>query len=127
MRGGRTRSPMRLTGAVSSGLGRAQVFMAQDHYQTQFKAILENEAWPGTLNVKVDGKDLSKYVALRSLSGVDTLDLADDMKSKDYEEGVSCSYCINKTTAEQRAAFNERQRQVRLAKQRNQKHLGVKM
>ena len=52
---------------------------------------------------------------------------ADDMKSKDYEEGVSCSYCINKNTAEQRAAFNERQRQVRLAKQRNQKHVGVKM
>lgn len=51
----------------------------------------------------------------------------DDMKSKDYEEGVSCLHCIHETTAEQRAAFNERQRQVRLAKQRNRKHVGVKM
>ena len=40
----------------------------------------------------------------------------EDMKSKDYEEGVSCLHCINETTAEQRAAFNERQHQVILAK-----------
>ena len=51
----------------------------------------------------------------------------EDMKSKDYEKGVSCLHCINQTTAEQRAAFNERQRQVILAKQRNQKHIGAKM
>jgi|TARA_B110000046_G_scaffold158811_1_gene170991 UPF0176 protein len=51
----------------------------------------------------------------------------EDMKSKDYEKGVSCLHCINETTAEQRAAFNERQRQVILAKQRNQKHIGAKM
>lgn len=94
MRGGRTRSPMRLTGTVSSGLGRAQVFMAQDHYQTQFKAILENEAWPGTLNVKVDGKDLSTYVALRSLSGVDTLDIADEMKANSELIDVSNTNAI---------------------------------
>ncbi len=51
----------------------------------------------------------------------------EDMKSKDYEEGVSCPYCINETTEEQRAGFNERQRQVTLAKQRKQKHIGAKM
>jgi len=51
----------------------------------------------------------------------------EDMKSKDYEEGVSCPRCINETTAEQRSGFNERQRQVTLAKQRNEKHIGAKM
>jgi UPF0176 protein len=51
----------------------------------------------------------------------------EDMKSKDYEEGVSCPRCINETTEEQRSGFNERQRQVTLAKQRNEKHIGAKM
>ncbi len=52
---------------------------------------------------------------------------AEDMKSKDYVQGVSCPYCINETTEEQRAGFDERQRQVTLAKQRNKKHIGAKM
>jgi riboflavin kinase len=81
MRVWRTRTLMRLTGTVSSGLGRAHVFMAQEHYQTQFKSILENEAWPGTLNVRVAGEDLAAYVALRNLSGVDTLDIDDEIRS----------------------------------------------
>ena len=51
----------------------------------------------------------------------------EDMKTKDYVQGVSCPYCINETTEEQRAGFDERQRQVTLAKQRNQKHIGAKM
>lgn len=51
----------------------------------------------------------------------------EDMKSKEYVQGVSCPYCINETTEEQRAGFDERQRQVTLAKQRNQKHIGAKM
>lgn len=51
----------------------------------------------------------------------------EDMKSKDYEEGISCPRCINETTEEQRSGFNERQKQVALAKQRNEKHIGAKM
>lgn len=51
----------------------------------------------------------------------------EDMSSTDYQQGVSCPHCINETTAEQRAAFNERQKQVTLAKERNQKHIGAKM
>ena len=51
----------------------------------------------------------------------------EDMKSKDYKEGASCPRCINETTEEQRSGFNERQRQVTLAKQRNEKHIGAKM
>lgn len=82
MREGHTRSDMRLTGTVSSGLGRAHIFMAQDHYQEQFKLIIGDVAWPGTLNVQVSGEDLVAYVALRNLSGVDTLDIGEGIKIK---------------------------------------------
>ncbi len=82
MREGRTRTDMRLTGTVSSGLGRAHIFMAQEHYQEQFKLILGDVAWPGTLNVQVSGDDLVAYVALRHFSGVDTLDIDEEIKIK---------------------------------------------
>ena len=51
----------------------------------------------------------------------------EDLQSKDYQQGVSCPHCIDETTEEQRAGFSERQRQVKLADQRNQKHIGAKM
>ena len=89
MRGMRTRTDMRLTGTVSSGLGRAHVFMAQDHYQEQFKLILGDVAWPGTLNVQVNGDDLVAYVALRHLSGVDTLDIDEEIKVRTTDIDVS--------------------------------------
>ncbi|MEE2758471.1 MAG: DUF120 domain-containing protein [Candidatus Thermoplasmatota archaeon] len=80
---------MELSGIVSSGLGRAQVFMAQEHYQSQFKGILGEEVWPGTLNVQVDGEHFAKYVALRNCSGVDTLDIQPDIKAQSEMVDVS--------------------------------------
>ena len=65
---------MELSGKVSSGLGRAHVFMAQPHYQDQFRDILGDKAWPGTLNVVIDKEMFSHYIALRQKSGIDTLD-----------------------------------------------------
>ena len=62
---------MRIEGIVSSGLGRAHIFMSQHHYQEQFKAIIGNSAWPGTLNVSVTGKFLTEYQKLRSSAGLD--------------------------------------------------------
>ncbi|MGB0700465.1 MAG: DUF120 domain-containing protein, partial [Candidatus Poseidoniaceae archaeon] len=44
---------MRITGKVSSGLGRAHVFMAQKHYQDQFQSLMGTSVWPGTLNLNV--------------------------------------------------------------------------
>ena len=55
---------MHLTGVVSSGLGRAHVFMAQAHYQDQFKTILGTGAWPGTLNIELFGDNLVEYLSL---------------------------------------------------------------
>ena len=65
---------MLLNGTVSSGLGRAHVFMSQQHYQEQFRSFLGHTAWPGTLNVSVEGEVLAKYIALRNKAGIDTLD-----------------------------------------------------
>ena len=63
---------MRIEGVVSSGLGRAHIFMSQPHYQEQFKSIIGRSAWPGTLNVKVEGEYLTKYQKLRVTAGLDT-------------------------------------------------------
>ena len=63
--------------------------MAQEHYQNQFKVILGTNAWPGTLNVQVSGDDLASYVALRNISGVDTLDIKEETKSSASEIDMS--------------------------------------
>jgi len=62
---------MRISGNVSSGLGRAQVFMSQKHYQSQFKGILGVGAWPGTLNVEVDDPGMEDFSQLRVIAGLD--------------------------------------------------------
>ncbi len=80
---------MRLTGTVSSGLGRAHIFMAQPHYQEQFKHLLGGTAWPGTLNLTIQGQDLVHYIALRRKSGIDTLDASDTDRSAASNVDVS--------------------------------------
>ena len=62
---------MHLSGVVSSGLGRAHVFMSQTHYQNQFKDILGSGAWPGPLHVDLYGDNLSNYRGLRVLAGLE--------------------------------------------------------
>ena len=48
----------------------------------------------------------------------------DDMKSKKYSEGISCPHCYATHSKERKERFAERQRQIKLAKTRNEKHLG---
>ena len=80
---------MRITGEVSSGLGRAHIFMAQKHYQDQFQSLMGTSVWPGTLNLNVANDNLRDYISLRLKSGIDTLDasseLIDSAKSIDIE------------------------------------------
>ena len=80
---------MQLQGTVSSGLGRAHVFMSQPHYQDQFRTILGTTAWPGTLNVKVDGSNLVNYIALRKKAGIDTLDAEETAREDAMKVDVS--------------------------------------
>ncbi len=49
-----------------------------------------------------------------------------DKLAKEYIRGVACPSCFNKKTPEQKARYMSRQKQVDLAKKRNQKHIGPK-
>ena len=51
---------------------------------------------------------------------------AEDMASPDYQEGVSCPKCINEVDEERRAGLRERQKQVELARERGDIHIGPK-
>ena len=50
-----------------------------------------------------------------------------DQSSPDYREGVSCGYCHDQLSEQQRAGFAERRRQVELAEQRGELHVGAEM
>ncbi len=48
-----------------------------------------------------------------------------DVASPQFELGVSCPHCHDKTTAGQKAGYRERQKQVELAKARRTLHIGA--
>jgi len=52
---------------------------------------------------------------------------AEDVDSPDYREGVSCPHCVNEIEAERAARLEERRRQVALAEERGEKHIGQKL
>jgi len=47
-----------------------------------------------------------------------------DKQSEKYEQGVSCPSCFDKKSEKQRNRFAERERQVQLAKERGETHIG---
>ena len=70
----------RIQGKVASGLGRAQIFMSQPHYQDQFRDVLGATAWPGTLNIEVIGENLEAYTGLRAVAGLCDGDNIEDVE-----------------------------------------------
>lgn len=50
--------------------------------------------------------------------------LEEDKARKEYAKGISCHHCFDKTTPEQRSRYAERERQMELAKQRGETHVG---
>ena len=50
----------------------------------------------------------------------------ENKKNKYYLKGQSCEYCYDQTTIKQKKRFNEREKQIKLSKVRNFKHLGPK-
>ncbi|MDZ7922959.1 MAG: rhodanese-related sulfurtransferase [Marinagarivorans sp.] len=48
-----------------------------------------------------------------------------DKLSPQYQKGVSCPRCFGDLTTDQRARFEERQKQIELAKVRNEDHIGA--
>jgi len=51
----------------------------------------------------------------------------DDLSSPDYEKGVSCQKCNKELSDSKRESLRERQRQVELARRRQETHIGRKM
>ena len=52
--------------------------------------------------------------------------LPEDKNRPEYENGVSCHLCFDKTTAEHKGRFRERQKQVALSAARGERHIGQK-
>ncbi|WP_448250524.1 oxygen-dependent tRNA uridine(34) hydroxylase TrhO [Thalassotalea agariperforans] len=50
--------------------------------------------------------------------------LEEDKDRSEYEKGVSCHHCYDKTSPEQRARYAEREKQMELAKLRGEAHVG---
>jgi len=50
-----------------------------------------------------------------------------DMTRPEYEAGVSCHHCVEETSAEDKARFRERQKQIELARARGEDHLSGPM
>ena len=50
----------------------------------------------------------------------------ENKKNKLYLKGQSCEYCYDQTTSKQKERFNEREKQIKLSKVKNFKHLGPK-
>lgn len=48
----------------------------------------------------------------------------DDKLKPQYSKGISCHHCFDKLTNEQKERFAEREKQVALAKQRGEEHIG---
>ena len=51
---------------------------------------------------------------------------AAELASTDFEHGVSCPHCIERTSEQRRHQFRERQHQVRLAQERGEQHIGLR-
>jgi UPF0176 protein len=51
----------------------------------------------------------------------------EELKSDKYTPGISCPHCYDKTSEQKKAALTERQKQVILAKQRGETHIGEKL
>jgi Predicted sulfurtransferase len=49
---------------------------------------------------------------------------AEEIKSPQFEEGVSCPHCYGERTEEDRQRYRERQKQIALAKKRGERHIG---
>jgi UPF0176 protein len=50
---------------------------------------------------------------------------SEDLQSPDYREGVSCPKCVDTLDAERAARLEERRKQVALAKERGEEHIGA--
>jgi len=60
----------RVHGILFSGLGEGQYYISQRGYMDQFREKLWFEPFPGTLNLKIIGSELSKLEIIREMEGI---------------------------------------------------------
>ena len=48
----------------------------------------------------------------------------EDKKHEHYEKGVSCHHCYNRRTPEQLKRYEDREKQIQLAKSKGEEHIG---
>ena len=61
---------LRFSGRVASGLGEGRYYLSQPGYIVQFQERLGYTPYPGTLNIRVDPKELLRIDGLRDWDGV---------------------------------------------------------
>lgn len=69
---------------------------------------------------RAEGGYVQCHACRRPLSG-------EDLASPDYREGVSCPKCIGTLETDRAARLEERRRQVRLARERGDDHVGARL
>lgn len=62
---------MSLEGLVVSGLGEGRYYISQPEYRRQFKEKVSFVPFPGTLNIRLSGGDLSKVRVLWDAEGIE--------------------------------------------------------
>jgi riboflavin kinase, archaea type len=61
---------LRFTGTVASGLGEGRYYLSQPGYIVQFQERLGYTPFPGTLNIRVDPKELLRIEGLKDWEGI---------------------------------------------------------
>ncbi len=61
---------LRFSGQVSTGLGEGRYYLSQPGYVVQFQERLGYTPFPGTLNIRVDPKELLRIDGLRHWDGI---------------------------------------------------------
>ena len=117
--------------ALMQALGFDDVYQLQGGILNYLKNVPDSEnQWHGECfvfdkRVAVD-RDLAEggyvqcHACRRPLS-------SEDLASADYREGISCPRCIGTLEDDQIARLEERRKQVALARERGEKHIGAKL
>jgi riboflavin kinase len=59
-----------IRGTLISGLGEGQYYISQEEYMDQFQEKLWFKPYPGTLNLRIEGNELSKLQILKDFEGI---------------------------------------------------------
>jgi UPF0176 protein len=102
---------------------KAQENIVTDSSQTAVSSLWEGECFVFDQRVSVGhGLVRGNYSLCRSCRH--PLSKEEQSVENDFEEGIHCKYCLSSLTTERRKALEERQRQILLSKERQEKHLG---